>query len=237
LIGTIISQITAMVAQYENRKRAEITLNARLALARRGEVVSRLPVGWVIGPDEKYDYDPQAENAIREIIQTFWQTRSIRRTVIALAKAGVQIPCRKKDGKLCWAKPTTSRVTFILTHAAYTGTYVFAKTRSEPGGPLRARGQRIKLPEERWIRHVNHHPTYMTIEEQEKIKAILTKNQFTRRYRAGRGPALTQGLLRRRPTMHRKRNWPSFVGSPATCRLYSSTRWSPSRRKKKSCAA
>jgi DNA invertase Pin-like site-specific DNA recombinase len=195
---TIISQVTAMVAQYENRKRAEISLNSRLAKAQKGEVVSRLPVGWVKGLDKRYYYDPETEQAIRLIIHTFWQTRSIRRTVIALAKAGVQIPCRKKEGKLFWAKPTTSRVTFILTHRAYTGAYVFAKTQSQPGGPVRARGQstRIKLPEERWIRHVGHHSAYMTVEEQEQIKTILAQNQFERWYRAGRGPALTQGLLR-----------------------------------------
>ena len=167
-------------------------------MAQRGEVVSRLPVGWVKGLDGQYDYDPETENAIREILHTFWQAGSIRRTVIALAKAGVQIPSRKKDGKLFWAKPTTSRMTFILTHPAYTGAYVFAKTQSQPGGPVRARGQskRIKLPEDRWIKHPNHHPAYMTVEEQVEIKVILAKNQFTRRYRAGRGPALIQGLLR-----------------------------------------
>lgn len=36
----------------------------------------------------------------------------------------------------------------------------------------------------------------MTLEEQEEIRSILAKNQFTRRYRVGRGRALTQGLLR-----------------------------------------
>jgi DNA invertase Pin-like site-specific DNA recombinase len=194
---TIISQVTAMVAQYENRKRAEISLNSRLAKAQRGEVVSRLPVGWKEGPAEGYYYyDPETEQAIRLIIQTFWQTRSIRQTVIALAKTSVQIPCRKKEGKLFWAKPTTSRVTFILTHPAYTGTYVFAKTQLQPGGSVRGRSKRIKLPQERWIRHVGHHPPYMTVEEQEQIKAILAQNQFERWYRAGRGPALTQGILR-----------------------------------------
>src|SRR5262245_12388467 len=94
---TIISQLPAMVAQTDHRKRAEISLNSRLAKAQRGEVVSRLPVGWIEGPDKGYYYDPETEQAIRLIIQTFWETRSIRQTVIGLAKAGVQIPCRKKD--------------------------------------------------------------------------------------------------------------------------------------------
>ena len=128
-------------------------MQSRLAKAQRGEVVSRLPVGWIKGPDGKYDYDPATKDTIRRIIDTFWQTRAIRRTVIALAKAGVQIPCRKRDGQLFYAKPTMSRVTFILTHPAYTGTYVFAKTQSQPGGPVQARGviKRMKMAEERWI--------------------------------------------------------------------------------------
>ena len=51
----IFSQMTAMFAQYENRKRAEVMMQSRLSKARRGEVVSRLPVGWVKGPDGRYD--------------------------------------------------------------------------------------------------------------------------------------------------------------------------------------
>ncbi len=43
-----------------------------------------------------------------------------------------------------------------------------------------ARGelQRIKVPEERWIKIFNHHPGYMTVEQQEEIKSILKKNNF-----------------------------------------------------------
>ena len=193
-----VSQITAIVAQYENRKRAEIMMQSRLAKAKHGEVVSRLPVGWVKGPDKKYYHDPETKDTIRRIIDIFWQTRSIRRTVIVLAKAGIRIPCRKRRGQLCYAKPTMSRVTFILTHPAYTGTYVFAKTRSQPGGPVQARGvtKRMKMAEDRWIKIYNHHPAYLTLEEQEEIKSILARNQFKRRHRAGRGRALSQGLLR-----------------------------------------
>ena len=126
------------------------------------------------------------------------QKRTLRGTVKALAKAGIKIPSRKKGGRLHLAKPTASRVKFILTHPAFAGTYIFRKTKSQPGGPVLAGGQtkRTKLPEEQWIRISNHHPAYMTLDEQEEIKSILTRNQFKRRYRVGSGRALTQGLLR-----------------------------------------
>jgi hypothetical protein len=54
----------------------------------------------------------------------------------------------------------------------------------------------MKVPEDRWIQTFDHHPPYMSREEQEQVTSILAENQFKRRDRAGRGPALTQGLLR-----------------------------------------
>src|SRR2546426_12163353 len=87
---TIISQISAMFAQLENRKRTEIMSQARKVRAKQGVVVSTLPVGWIKGPDGKYDFDPETKDTIRTIIDTFWQTRALRRTVIALVKAGIQ---------------------------------------------------------------------------------------------------------------------------------------------------
>jgi hypothetical protein len=74
----------------------------------------------------------------------------------------------------------------------------FASRQSQVGGPVRPNGQskRIKVSEDQWIQTFNHHPAYLSREEQEEFKAILKQNCFNRRDRAGRGPALTQGLLR-----------------------------------------
>jgi Recombinase/Recombinase zinc beta ribbon domain len=89
-------------------------------------------------------------------------------------------------------------VRHVLTNPNYAGTYVYSKTRSQPGGPILAKGysKRIKIPEKEWIKIPGHHPSYLTQEEQEDIKSILKKNQFNRRQRPGRGPAPLQGLLR-----------------------------------------
>jgi DNA invertase Pin-like site-specific DNA recombinase len=118
---TFSSQIMAMVASFENRKRAELMVQSRLAKAERGEVVSKLPVGWIKGPDGKYDFDPETEDRIRMIIETFWQTRSVRQTVKALVKAGIEIPCSKRSQRIHLFRPTLGRVTFILTDPAYAG--------------------------------------------------------------------------------------------------------------------
>ena len=92
---TVLTQITASFAQYENKKRTEHMTKARMAKARQGSVVSSLPVGWRKTPDGKYDYDPAVKDAISAIIDTFMKVRSIRKTVKALTEAGIKIPARQ----------------------------------------------------------------------------------------------------------------------------------------------
>ena len=152
---TIVSQISAMVAHFENRKRTEIMSRARKVRAKQGAVVSTLPVGWIKGPDGKYDFDPETKDTIRTIIDTFWQTRTLHRTVVALTKAGVQIPGRHGQ-RVDYKKPHICRVRNILIHPAYAGIYVYGRTEAMPGGPVLARGelQRIKVPEERWVKNL-----------------------------------------------------------------------------------
>jgi hypothetical protein len=194
---TVLTQVTASFAQYENKKRSEHMTKARMAKARQGFVVSPLPVGWVPTPDGKYDYDAAVKDAISAIIDTFMKVRSIRQTVKALIKEGIKVPARQ-GRKLKFTRPTLNNVRNMLINPAYTGTYVYGKTESQRGGPVLATGQspRVKVPEHRWVRILNHHPAYMTVEQQEEIKIILANNNFVRRNRPGRGPALTQGLLR-----------------------------------------
>ena len=71
-----------------------------MAKARAGAVVSSLPVGWIKGPDGKYDFDPEVKDAIPAIIDTFRQQRSIRRTIKALAEAGNQSTLQTREAAL-----------------------------------------------------------------------------------------------------------------------------------------
>ena len=192
----IFSQFQAVMASHETRQRVRLMSQSRMTKAKQGAVVSALPIGWVKRPDGSYDYDPETKDTIRLIIDTFREKRSARGTVKVLAKKGIQIPSRR--GKTTYfTKPRLGRVKAILTNPAYAGTYAFGKTQSLPGGPVLASGQskRIKRAESDWIQTFDHHPAYVTREEQEQFKSILKENEFKHRNRAGRGQALTQGLL------------------------------------------
>src|SRR5262249_14948866 len=95
------------------------------------------------------------------------------------------------------AKPTDTRVRFILTHPAYAGTYAFARTQLRPGMASEpGRTKRRRVPEEHWITIPNHHPAYMTGEEQEEIQFILAKNRTQQRRPRRWGPTPLQGLVR-----------------------------------------
>lgn len=194
---TVLTQITASIAQYENKKRTEHMSAARMAKARSGAVVSALPVGWIKGPDGKYDYDPEVKDVILAIINTFMRVRSIRQTIKALTEARIKVPS-KRGRQINFITPTLNNVRRLLINPAYAGVYVYGKTESRRGGPVLATGQspRVKVPEHRWVKIPNHHPAYMTVEQQEEIKRVLRDNNFLRHNRPGRGHAITQGLLR-----------------------------------------
>jgi DNA invertase Pin-like site-specific DNA recombinase len=193
---TVLAQVSATIFQFENRKRAQVMRQARMTKARQGIVVSQLPVGWVLGPDGKYAHDPAVKDVIELVIRTFWEVRTLRGTVLALDKEGVQIPSRPYN-RLEWRRPNLSNVGQILKNPAYSGTYVYGKSRCVPEQGVTSSGETVRerVPERDWIKFYNALPPYMSIEEQEEIKAILKRNDFSKQYRPGRGSALCQGLL------------------------------------------
>ena len=194
---TVLVQVSATIFQFENRKRAQVMRQARMTKARQGVIVSQLPVGWVLGPDQKYEHDPAVKDVIDLVIATFWKTRTLRGTVLALDNANVTIPTRPRN-RLTWSRPTLLNVGQILKNPAYSGTYVYGKTRCAPELGVTSKGESVRepVPEEQWIKVYNALPPYMSVEEQEDIKAILKGNDFIKHNsRTGRGSALSQGLL------------------------------------------
>jgi DNA invertase Pin-like site-specific DNA recombinase len=193
---TVLTQVTATIAQFENRKRAEVMRQARFTKARQGIVVSPIPVGWVLDADGNYEHDPAVKDIIDLVIATFWKVQTLRGTVLALEKTGVKIPS-KTGNRIQWSRPTLLNVNSILKNPAYAGTYVYGRTKCSPelGGHRNGDAVRVDMPEHQWVKVYNKFPPYLTIESQEQIKAILKAKDFWKRHRPGRGSALCQGLL------------------------------------------
>jgi hypothetical protein len=150
----------------------------------------------VLGPDGKYQHDPAVKDVIELVIRTFWKTRTLRGTVLALDRDGVKIPSRPHN-RLEWHRPYLSNVSQILKNPAYCGVYTYGRTRCVPELGVTKSGATVRerVPQRDWIKVCNALPPYMSIEEQEEIKAILKRNDFSKQYRPGHGSALCQGLL------------------------------------------
>ena len=193
---TVLLQVQAAFWQCENHSRAKSMDRARREKARQGCLVSRLPVGWIQLADDSFAFDPEVCDAIKDVYPVFWQEQSILATVRALTNADKLLPVRCRR-RIVWKPPQSGTVREILLNPAYAGMYVYGASESRPELGRQANGyaKRRPAPREKWIVVPNHHPAYVTVEEQERIRAIIQSKCFSRRERPGRGSALAQGLL------------------------------------------
>jgi DNA invertase Pin-like site-specific DNA recombinase len=115
-----------------------------LSKARRGELQSPLPVGFVYNPLGQPALDP--DNQVRESLQllfaTFQRIGSATATVELFHKQNVLFPKRLKKGPrkgdVLWGELTHSRVLQVLHNPRYAGAFVCGRsrtrTRSSTGG-------------------------------------------------------------------------------------------------------
>jgi DNA invertase Pin-like site-specific DNA recombinase len=191
-----VSQILGNVAEYDNRIRTDTMVRARIAKAKNGEIVIPLPIGYTKLNDGTVVMNPEVKDSIELIIQTFREEKSLLGTVRSLRKRNIKLPTKRRKGRVDWIDATTIRVGGILMNPAYAGTFAYGRSEHNPDSkrPTK-RPPRRPVPEDRWIKTYNRLPAYITVEEQQKFRQIVTGNRFSNRHRIGRGSALLQGLL------------------------------------------
>jgi DNA invertase Pin-like site-specific DNA recombinase len=173
--------------------------------ARRGELVTPLPVGLIYDQDKcvRLDPDQQVRQAIRLLFETFRRTGSAHATTVHFRKQDLQFPrrlrTRARQGELFWGVLRLSRVLQVLHNPRYAGAFAFGRTRTRIWLDGRSRTQ--KLPMEEWMVLIpNHHAGYITWEEyqdnQRRLREAAQAHGAERRKSPPReGPALLQGLV------------------------------------------
>ena len=173
--------------------------------ARRGELVTPLPVGLMYDQTKRVRLDPdlQVQQAIRLLFETFRRTRSAHATTVHFRREGLQFPRRlrtsTRKGELIWGVLSLSRVLQVLHNPRYAGAFVFGRTRTRTWPDGRSHTQ--KLPMEEWLVLIpNHHAGYITWEEyqdnQRRLQEAAQAHGAERRKSPPReGPALLQGLV------------------------------------------
>ena len=170
--------------------------------ARRGELRTALPAGFVYAPDGQVVLDPdqQVQQAIRCLFATFRRTGSALATVRAFHSQGLKFPSRIRTGphkgEVRWSPLSHARALDVLHNPRYAGAFAFGRFNRRRG----PNGQRCKaLPREDWIAFFpGAHPGYISWSEYEehlrRLKANRT-NAHSNCTPPREGPALLQGLV------------------------------------------
>jgi hypothetical protein len=179
----------------------------KLNKAKKGELRSPLPVGYIYDEAGRPVIDPDAEvrGALAVLFQAFQDTGSAYGVMDHFRRQGLLFPKRVYggvwNGKLLWGQLSHSRVLGVLKNPAYAGVYVYGRYTSRKH--VRADGQihstTMCQPIEAWpVVLKDHHEGYISWETYVRNQEVVTNNR-TNTHRlpsaAREGLALLQGLL------------------------------------------
>jgi DNA invertase Pin-like site-specific DNA recombinase len=179
--------------------------------AQRGELRRGLPVGLVWGDDEGqilWHPDEAVTGVIAAVFDRFAACGSVRGTWLWLREEKLKWPLQPAAGAtspaplVIWVEPTYHAVHTVLTHPAYTGAYVYGRSRTEryvtADGDLKTRRRRIGRDE--WeVCIPDHHQGFLDwntyLGNQQRIGANIRPTAHQPGTGAVReGCALLQGL-------------------------------------------
>ncbi len=178
---------------------------AILTKARRGELRTPLPIGFVYDDEGHVVLDPDQQ--IRETIHTFFRTfrrvGSALGTVKEFRRQAIVFPRYKGQGAwirqgLVWGTLDFASALRLLKNPRYAGVYFFGASRQRrlPNG----RWLKENKPPEQWTAFLPQaHEAYITLADYEENQRRLAENARAmgadhRRTPAREGPALLQGL-------------------------------------------
>ncbi len=176
--------------------------------ARRGDLLKRLPPGYVRDAEGKVVITPdqRVREAIMLVFRKFRELWSIRQTFQWFRDHDIQLPVNPARGgnQLIWQIPTQGFVRDVLVSSFYAGAYVWGRRPMETvlvDGQLKKRQGRSRRPEECRVFIPDHHAGYIdwqTYEENQRIirgnNMKLESDESVSAVREGHG--LLTGLLR-----------------------------------------
>jgi DNA invertase Pin-like site-specific DNA recombinase len=189
--------------EYELDLLRQRSLEARRAMAKRGELIVTAPVGFKKTEDHRLEKDPdrRVQEAIGLVFDQFERIGSVRQTLLWFHEHGLELPCVTARGEVRWKRPIYGTVYQLLTNPAYGGAYAYGK--SQHGTRYEAGVERTnarRKPRDQWFAFIpGTHEGYVDWERYERIQRAIRGNlQFASRSltAAREGQALLAGLLR-----------------------------------------
>ena len=176
--------------------------------ALRGEVMTRVPVGFVRKGDNGIEMTPdrQVQQAIGDFFLRLQGSGSLRQVLLWHHQEKILFPVsRMRDGceSLEWKLPNYQQLLRMVKNPTYAGAFVWgrsaARTRIVDGRSRKTGGHRLEMAQ--WqVLLKDHHPGYIKWEDYQsnlsKLVSNRTQSHQTRTGAARCGSALLAGLFR-----------------------------------------
>jgi DNA invertase Pin-like site-specific DNA recombinase len=179
-------------------------LEGKRAKARRGELKTLLPMGYVRDPSGTVSKDPdaQARGVIETIFRQFERCATINGVLRYLVEQRIELPYRLRSGpqtgQLQWRRPNRATLSNLLHNPTYAGAYVYGRRptdprRRQPGRP--ATGRTVADPEQWQVLLKDRLPAYISWARYEANQRQLAANTAQAGGVARQGPSLLSGRL------------------------------------------
>ena len=174
--------------------------------ARRGELFSHAPIGYVRSPTGELSLDPdeQAQAVVRLVFEQFEALGTINAVLRYLVKHQIQLPVRPHAGpdrgQLDWRRPCRQTLGNLLHHPIYAGAYTWGRRPIDPRRkiPGRPGTGRIVVPAEQCaVLLKDRCPAYISWDQYQENRRRVADNQARSKHRGAprEGSALLKGFL------------------------------------------
>jgi DNA invertase Pin-like site-specific DNA recombinase len=179
-------------------------LQGKLAKARRGELGTQVPIGYMRRPSGEViqDSDEEVRSVIALIFDQFDARGTIHGVLRYLVDHGIRLPVRSRTGlnkgDLEWHRPNRMTLQNLLHNAAYAGAYVYGRRQTDPRRRQAGRpstGRTVARPEDWQVLLKDRWPAYITWERYEANQQQLDANRTKQLGVPRRGASLLSGLL------------------------------------------
>jgi DNA invertase Pin-like site-specific DNA recombinase len=173
-----------------------------LEMVRRGEVISRVPVGFVRTDDRRCEITPdkQVQEAIYTLFRKFDELGSARQIALWYQRKRMRFPKAKASSagrEVRWEIPKQTQILSILKNPTYAGAFVWGRHQTRTNivdGQLRKTRGHI-VPQDEWTVFLpDHHVGYISWEKYKANQERIADNS-RRRNQMGKGPARTGAAL------------------------------------------